>query len=137
MKNIIKIAVVLQLVFFLVSCSSPVKYLGNSFPETVEVQIFFSANDVGKPYDLIGKIYMSIDEDTKDSKIQSLIIDKAKKHGGDAVIMGDLQRVRSGYTSGGGGASTRAGKNSSISAGGRKTKTTNDITMEIDVLKYK
>jgi hypothetical protein len=136
-KKQLYIGVVLLLITILSACSSPVKYLGNSYPSTTDVKIYFNAGDVGKPYEVIGKIYMAIDEDTKDSKIQKLIIDKAKKHGGDAVIMGDMQRVRSGYVSGGTGASTRAGKNSSVSAGGRKTKETNDLTMEIDVLKFK
>jgi len=133
----LNIVFVLLLAGFLTSCSSPVKYLGNDYPATTDVKIYFNAKDVGQPYEVMGKIYMAIEEDTKDSKIQKLIIDKAKKHGGDAVIMGDMTRIRSGSISAGGGASTRAGKKSSVSAGGGKTKNTNDLTMEIDVLKYK
>ena len=140
MQTLIKqnnIVIVLLLTSILYSCSSPVKYLGNSYPSTMDVKIYFYTKDVGQPYEVIGKIYMDIAEDTKDSKIQKMIIDKAKKHGGDAIIMGDLQRIRSGSVSGGSGVSTRAGKNSSVSAGGRKTKTINNLTMEIEVLKFK
>lgn len=136
-KKQINIVFVLLLVGFSYSCSSPVKYLGNEYPATTEVKIYFNSNDVGQPYEVMGKIYMDIAEDTKDSKIQQLIIDKAKKYGGDAVLMGNLQRIRSGSVSGGGGVSTRAGKKSSVSTGGRKTKTINNLTMEIDVLKFK
>jgi len=136
-KKQINIVIVLLFVGTLYSCSSPVKYLGNSYSPTTDVKIYFNTKDVGQPYEIIGKIYMDIAEDTKDSKIQKMIIDKAKKHGGDAVIMGNLQRIRSGSVSGGTGVSTRAGKKSSVSAGGGKTKVINNLTMEIDVLMYK
>lgn len=124
------------LLIFLLSCSSPVKYLGNSYPATTNVKIYFNTQDIEKSYETIGKIYLAIAEDTKDSKIQQLIIDKAKSHGGDAVIMHDLNRVRSGSVSGGAGVSTRAGKKSTVGVGSRKTKATNDLTMEVEVIRY-
>jgi len=121
----------------LLSCSSGVKYLGNSYTPTETVKIFFSPADIDKPYEVIGKVYLDVEENTKDEKIQNLILNKAKEHGGEAVIMGDLQVIRSGSVSGTSGGSTGAGKNSRIGGSAKKTKTTNNIRMEIEVIKYK
>ncbi len=122
---------------FLLSCSSGVKYLGNSYPPTENVKIFFSSADIDKPYEVIGKVYLDVEEDTKDEKIQNMILNKAKEHGGDAVIMGDLQVIRSGSVSGSTGGSTGVGKKSRIGGSASKTKATNSLRMEIDVIKYK
>jgi hypothetical protein len=129
--------VIILLSFVFLSCSSGVKYLGNSYPATETVKIYFSKSDIDEPYEMIGKVYLDIEENTKDEKIQNLILNKAKQHGGNAVIMGDLQVVRSGTVSGGSGASTNAGKNVRIGGGAKKTKTTNNLRMEIEVIRFK
>ena len=121
----------------LISCSSGVKYLGNSYPSTQEVKIYFAKSDIDRAYETIGKIYLDVGEKTKDEKIQNMILNKAKDHGGDAVIMGNLQTVRSGSVSGGAGASTRVGKKSSVGVGSNKSKVTNNLQMQVDVIKFK
>lgn len=121
----------------LISCSSGVKYLGNSYPVTENVKIYFSKADIDKPFEVIGKVYLDVEEKTKDEKIQNMILNKAREHGGDAVILGDLQVVRSGSVSGTTGGSTGAGKKSRIGGSAKKTKTTNNLRMEIEVIKYK
>ena len=139
MKKFSAVFAVFTLVLLLNSCSSPIKYFGNSYTSTENVKIYFSKADVGQPYEVMGKIYVDIPSDTKDSKIQQMILDKAREHGADAIIMGDLRTVRTGSVSGGGGVSGRAGKKSGVNVGGgaRKTKDTSNITMEIEVLKFK
>jgi hypothetical protein len=132
-----KILFALSLLLALSSCSSGVKYLGNKYPETENVKIFFSAADVDKPYEVIGKVYLDVEESTKDEKIQNMILNKAKANGGNAVIMGDLNVVRSGSVSGGTGASTRVGKKATIGGGTSKSKTTNNLRMEVTVIRYK
>ena len=121
---------------FLLSCNSGVKYLGNEYPATQEVFIFFNKADIDKPYALIGKVYLDVDENTKDEKIQNMILNKAREKGGNAVIMGDLNVIRSGTVTGGAGASTRVGKNSSVGGGSKKSKTTNNLRMEVEVIRY-
>lgn len=121
----------------LLSCSSGVKYLGNSYTPTENVKIFFNTSDIDKPYEVIGKVYLDVEENTKDEKIQNMILNKAKEHGGDAVIMGNLQVIRSGSVSGTAGGSTGVGKNSRVGGSTKKTKATNNLRMEIDVIRYK
>ena len=121
----------------LISCSSGVKYLGNSYTPTQEVKIYFSKGDIDKPYEVIGKVYLDVEEKTKDEKIQNMILNKARENGGDGVILGDLKVVRSGSVSGGGGASTKVGKKSSVSGGSRKSKDTNNIRIESEVIRFK
>lgn len=120
----------------LLSCSSGVKYLGNEYPATQEVFIYFNKTDIDRPYELIGKVYLDVEESTKDEKIQNMIVNKAKEKGGNAIIMGDLNVVRSGSITGGAGASTRVGKNSTVGGGSKKSKTTNDLRMEVEVIRY-
>lgn len=134
MKNSL---LLLSFSFLLLSCTSGVKYLGNSYPETEDVKIYFSKADVPKAYEVIGKVYLDVEESTKDDKIQSMIINKAKANGGDAVIMGDLKVVRSGSVTGSSGGATRVGKSGTIGGGTKKSKTTNNLRMEIDVIRYK
>lgn len=133
MKNIVSTFIILLLIS---SCSSGVKYLGNTYPETENVKIYFSKTDIKKPFEVIGKVYLNVEESTKDEKIQKLILDKAKAHGGEAVIMGDLNIVRSGTVSGGGGASTRVGKGTTVGGGSKKSKNTNDVRMEVEVIRF-
>ena len=117
------------------ACSSGVKYLGNSYPSTQNVKIYFSKADIDQPFELIGKVYLDVEEKTKDEKIQNMILNKAKQHGGDAVIMGDLNVVRSGSVTGGSGVSTGSGK-TRVFGGAKKNKTTNNLRMEVEVIRY-
>ena len=134
MKKTLLIFILIPLLY---SCSSGVKYLGNSYAATQEVKIYFNKADIENPFELIGKVYLDVDEGTKDEKIQNMILNKARANGGDAVIMGDLQVVRSGSVTGGGGASAQTNKKIRIGGGAKKNKTTNNLRMEIDVIKFK
>lgn len=134
MKNIL---ISMSFVLVLLSCSSGVKYLGNKYPETQEVKIYFSKADVPKAYEVIGKVYLDVEESTKDEKIQNMILNKAKANGGDAVIMGNLNVVRSGSVTGSSGGTARVGKSGTIGGGTKKSKTTNDLRMEVEVIRFK
>lgn len=132
-----RLNLILILSVLLLSCSSGVKYLGNSYPPTQDVKIYFTKGDIDKEYEVIGKVYLDVEEKTKDEKIQNMILNKAREHGGDAIILGNLNVVRSGTVSGGAGASTKVGKKSSVSGGSRKSKTTNNIRIESEVIRFK
>ena len=124
------------LLLLLTSCNSGIKYLGNSYPATTDVKIYFKESDIKEDFELIGKIYLDVEEKTKDEKIQKMIVDKAKKHGGDAIILGDLQTVRSGSVSGTAGGSTRVGKGGVVGGSTKKSKNTNNVRIEAQVLKF-
>lgn len=132
-----KLLVFVSFSLLLLSCSSGVKYLGNKYPETEMVKIYFSKADVPKAYEVIGKVYLDVEESTKDEKIQNMILNKAKANGGDAVIMGDLNVVRSGSVTGSTGGTARVGKRGTIGGGTKKSKTTNDLRMEVEVIRFK
>jgi hypothetical protein len=73
--------------FILCSCGTRINYLGTSYPSTNNVDIYISSSSAKKPYDVIGKGYVSgypnID------KIQRKSIEKAKLVGADAVLFED------------------------------------------------
>lgn len=132
----IKKSLIVLISLLVISCSSGVKYLGNSYPVTQEVKIYFNKADIEKPYEVIGKVYIDVEEKTKDEKIQNMILNKARENGGNAVILGDLDVVRSGSVTGGGGVST-GGKKGRVSGGSKKSKTTNNIRIESEVIRFK
>ena len=76
---------------FLSSCMSlvtKVNYVGSSYPETSNVDVFVSEGSVKKPFDVIGKGYVQNNLVAAEA-IQRKAITKAKKKGADAVIIED------------------------------------------------
>lgn len=75
----------------LLSCES-VRYIGTSYPQTDHVDIYYSAHDVKKPYEVIGK---ASNAGNNLQKNQDKIINEAKKRGANGVIYSDMQKTTS------------------------------------------
>lgn len=75
----------------LLSCES-VRYIGTSYPQTDHVDIYYSAHDVKKPYEVIGK---ASNAGNNLQKNQDKIINEAKKRGADGIIYSDMQNTNS------------------------------------------
>jgi len=72
------------LLFMLASCSLPAEYTGDKFPRTKHVDIYYSANDVKRPYKVMGhlvghKYYKEAEEKN--------LSQMAKSKGADAIII--------------------------------------------------
>lgn len=81
----------LLLLLFLSSCMSlvtKVNYVGSSYPETSNVDVFVSEASVKKPFDVIGKGYVQNNLVAAEA-IQRKAVAKGKKKGADAVIIAD------------------------------------------------
>lgn len=77
--------------FLLSSCMqlvTKVNYVGSSFPETSNVDVFVSESAVKKPYEVIGKGYVQNNLVAPEA-IQRKAIAKGKKNGADGVIIED------------------------------------------------
>lgn len=62
--------------------------MGSSYPPTTNVDVYYSAHDVKKGYEVIGK---ASDTGGNLQKVQKEILDEAKKRGADGVIYSDMQ----------------------------------------------
>lgn len=71
----------------LLSCN-PIRYIGTSYPPTNNVDVYYSAHDVKKEYEVIGKA-RNVGNNLQ--KNQNKIIDEAKKRGADGIIYSDMQ----------------------------------------------
>jgi len=76
----------LLMIVFLSSCSPTIHYLGDSFTETTQIDVYYDEKDVGRAYRTIGKMthenMFSYEADT----IKEKMIQSAKEKGGDGII---------------------------------------------------
>jgi hypothetical protein len=69
------------------SCTTNIRYIGQSHPPTSEVDIFVSPESIKRPYDYIGKGYLGYFKNPV--KIQQKSEKLARKKGADAVLIMD------------------------------------------------
>lgn len=72
---------------FLFSCVAPVHYIGDNFPPTNNVDIYYSPHDVKKDYKVFGKVSIQV---INLQKTQNQIIEEAKKHGANGIIYSNM-----------------------------------------------
>ncbi|NNE28471.1 MAG: hypothetical protein HKN16_02470 [Saprospiraceae bacterium] len=80
-----KILVILSLAFFS-SCSPTIHFLGDTYPATTDIDVFYDAKDVEKQYKTIGKMTHDKFLDYEVEAIKESMIKKAKEKGGDGII---------------------------------------------------
>ena len=108
-----------------------VDYVGNSFPPTSRVDVYMSANDVPRAYQVIGEARAQVDTLplTKPAQqLQDKIGAEAKSRGADAVILGGVtsREVASTTQAAGQGTSTKKG------SGKRKANWTETSQTNVD-----
>jgi hypothetical protein len=69
------------------SCTTNIRYIGQSHPPTSEVDVFVAAESIRRPYDYIGKGYLGYFKNPV--KIQQKSEKLARKKGADAVLILD------------------------------------------------
>lgn len=72
----------------LFSCGISFHYMGDTLPPTTNVDIYYSSHNVKKPYTVFGK---ASDSGINIKKIQSRILEEAKKHGANGIIYSNMQ----------------------------------------------
>ena len=74
----------LSILFLGSGCFQKVQYIGRNYPATSNVEMFFSAADVGKDYLIIGK---ALGQKITLKRTQKKLISIAKENGADAIIV--------------------------------------------------
>ena len=97
MKMRLWIPVVLLL---LAGCAS-IHYMGESYPPTQHVDLFFAEKDIQKEYKVIGRMEATADADEivySSEKFTREILKKAGEKGADAIVILDFGKVATGMT---------------------------------------
>jgi hypothetical protein len=97
MKHLIIAATLLTAVL---GCTS-IQYVGDSYPHTERVDLYFSENDVPQNYTVIGRLLATANVDEpfySDQKFTEAIKKKAREKGADAVVILGLHKVMTGST---------------------------------------
>ncbi|MDD4857670.1 MAG: hypothetical protein PHD74_06135 [Candidatus Krumholzibacteria bacterium] len=74
-----------------VGCTK-IDYVGKEFSPTVDVDIFFSLDDVEREYEVMGHVTATADDMVSAEKMQEEILKKAREKGADAVVILGLER---------------------------------------------
>lgn len=73
----------------LFSCAPIIQYLGDSYPATTNIDVYYDENDVERDYTTIGRMTNRKAEGYRIERIQESMIETAKEKGGDAIIFLD------------------------------------------------
>ena len=89
------IVLILSMVLFLTACGSDIEvdYLGDSYPSTSDVDVYFSEDDITEGYLVMGRATV----DGSDAEaLQEKLIEKARENGADGIIFEAFDRVGTG-----------------------------------------
>ncbi len=80
--------------FILLSFSScllhPVHYLGESYPATLEVDVFYDADDIRRDFKAMGTMTSDPTSLNNFDYIKDSMINKAKEKGADAIVFEEI-----------------------------------------------
>lgn len=77
---------IIAICFFLTSCAVPAAvYLGDTYPITDKVDVYYDTKDVKQNYKVIGHLAISYTPDSSVAK--KLLSDKAKTQGANGIII--------------------------------------------------
>lgn len=80
----------------LVSACAHVDYVGQSYPPTSHVDVFFREREVPHEYSVMGKVIATANDLVSAEKLQAKIVKKAQATGADAVVLTGMERYKSG-----------------------------------------
>lgn len=69
---------------FLVSCA-PINYLGDTYPATSKVDVYYDAKDIKQDYKVFGHLSMSFSNNS--AKVKKTLSEKAQSLGADGIII--------------------------------------------------
>ncbi len=83
------------LLLSLAACTK-IDYIGEEYPPTDRVDMYFSEADIGLDYKIMGRMIATADDYVSSGKMQKKIMEEAKKKGADGVVILGLDRYQSG-----------------------------------------
>jgi hypothetical protein len=94
MKHLISPIAVL---IILLGCAT-INYIGESYPPTQQVDLYFSEEDIEREYSVVGRIIATANSDElaySSDKFTKAILKKAREKGADGVVIFELGTITS------------------------------------------
>ena len=88
----------LYLLFIAVGCTT-INYIGESYPPSQQVDLYFSEKDIDKEYRVVGRIVATANAHEliySSDKFTQSILKKARKKGADGVVILGFEKVMTG-----------------------------------------
>ena len=87
------IVLILSMILFVTACGSDVDYLGDSYPPTSHVDVYFSEADIIEDYVVMGHATAEGDEA---EALKEKLTEKARERGADGIVFEEFDRVKTG-----------------------------------------
>jgi hypothetical protein len=85
----------LAVIVLMIGCTK-IDYVGDEYPPTSHVDLFFDEDDVERDYKVMGHLVATADDYVSTEKMQEKILEEAQKKGADGVIILNLERYQAG-----------------------------------------
>ena len=92
------------LFIFLISCAMVISctttdYVGKTYSKTVRVEIYFTTDEIKRPYEVMGQIKAEAPEAVRFENMVKKLVEDAMARGADAILIGELKTVEVGSVS--------------------------------------
>lgn len=124
MRSFVRFAAIVLSAVVGAGCVS-VDYVGKSYPPTSSVDLYMSAADVKRPYEVIGDARAQVEAlpfSSPAQQLQTKLVEEAKGRGANGVILGSLSSRQVSSTS------TTTGQAKSKKKGDKKNTQYTDVT---------
>lgn len=91
-----KRALLAAVLFLTLAACTKIDYIGEEYPPTDRVDMYFSEADIDLDYKIMGRMIATADEFVSSDKMQKKIMEEARKRGADGVVILGLDRYQSG-----------------------------------------
>ena len=96
MKFQLKHLAVLLIIAICLSACTKIDYIGEEYPATTHVDLFFAMEDVTREHKVMGNLIATADDGVSTEKMQKKIMEKARQKGADAVVITGFEKYQSG-----------------------------------------
>ncbi len=123
------------LVLFVAACAK-IDYIGQAYPPTTHVDLYFSEDDVREDYQVMGHAVAQAGEFLSTENLQKQLEAKARERGADGMIIHGFDRIQTGETTTYSEETKRRGKKHSTTAV-TTTNTEEERQIKAIFIKYK
>ncbi len=90
--------ILMTVIFLTLIACTKIDYVGEEYPPTDHVDLYFAEGDVQYDYAVMGHVIATADDFVSASKMQKKIVEEARKKGADGVVILGMERYQAGET---------------------------------------
>jgi hypothetical protein len=136
-----RIAMLGLAVLIIITGCTKIDYVGEEYPATNHVDLYFSQSDITQPYKIMGYVVASAPDMVSAEKMQKKMMEKAKAKGADAIIIEGIERYSAGSNTSYSETTTQSkdkkGKDKSTTSGSSSTTAEEKKEIKGTFIKYK